>query len=176
MGLCSAAHGVVRREGGVLAHPATVALSGRSVVITSPMMTDATGHHPVITDEMVPHKRVMRASYWLRGSVAHARVAVPDAGLVHLARCVAVAGSESAAPHSLPAGVAGGGGVQLDLQHVVASVQTTGSRLGVSASVPPRRFREGLVFKANRLLYHSTLGSRAIKRQKKYLPDTHSSR
>ena len=105
MGLCSAAHGVVRREGDVLAHPATVALSGRSVVITSPMMTDATGHHPVITDEMVPHKRVMRASYWLRGSVAHARVAVPDAGLVHLARCVAVAGSESAAPHSLPAGV-----------------------------------------------------------------------
>ena len=30
------------------------------------------------------------------------------------------------------------------------------------------RFRRGLVFKAHRLLYHSTLGSRVIKKKKKY--------
>jgi hypothetical protein len=30
------------------------------------------------------------------------------------------------------------------------------------------RFRGGLVFKAHRLLYHSTLGSRVIKKKKKY--------
>ena len=30
-----------------------------------------------------------------------------------------------------------------------------------------RRFREGLIFKAHRLLYHSTLGSRLIKKKKK---------
>ena len=30
-----------------------------------------------------------------------------------------------------------------------------------------RRFRGGLVFKTHRLLYHSTLGSRAIKKKKK---------
>ena len=30
-----------------------------------------------------------------------------------------------------------------------------------------RRFRGGLVFKAHRLLYHSTLGSRVIKKKKK---------
>jgi len=29
------------------------------------------------------------------------------------------------------------------------------------------RFREGLVFKAHRWLYHSTLGSRVIKKKKK---------
>jgi len=30
-----------------------------------------------------------------------------------------------------------------------------------------QRFRGGLVFKANRLLYHSTLGVRVIKKKKK---------
>ena len=30
-----------------------------------------------------------------------------------------------------------------------------------------KRFREGLVFKAHRLLYHSTLGLRVIKKKKK---------
>ena len=30
-----------------------------------------------------------------------------------------------------------------------------------------KRFREGLVFKAHRLLHHSTLGSRAIKKKEK---------
>jgi len=30
-----------------------------------------------------------------------------------------------------------------------------------------QRFRGGLVFKAHRLLYHSTLGSRVIKKKKK---------
>ena len=30
-----------------------------------------------------------------------------------------------------------------------------------------KRFRGGLVFKAHRLLYHSTLGSRVIKKKKK---------
>ena len=57
----------------MLAHPATVSLSGRSVVVTGDLtgvMTDTTG-------EMTAHSRVMRASYWLRGSVAHARVALP---------------------------------------------------------------------------------------------------
>ena len=29
------------------------------------------------------------------------------------------------------------------------------------------RFRDGLVFKAHRLLYHSTLGTRVIKKKKK---------
>ena len=36
-----------------------------------------------------------------------------------------------------------------------------------------KRFREGLVCKAHRLVYHSTLGSRVIKKKKqkkKYLP------
>ena len=32
-------------------------------------------------------------------------------------------------------------------------------------------FRGGLVFKAHRLLYHPTLGSRVIKKKKKYLRD-----
>ena len=32
-----------------------------------------------------------------------------------------------------------------------------------------KRFRGGLVFKAHRLLYHPTLGSRVIKKKKKYL-------
>ena len=36
---------------------------------------------------------------------------------------------------------------------------------GVSRNV--KRFRAGLVFKAHRRLYHSTLGSRVIKRKKK---------
>ena len=31
-------------------------------------------------------------------------------------------------------------------------------------------FRGGLVFKAHRLLYHSTLGSRVIKKKKQYPP------
>jgi hypothetical protein len=31
-----------------------------------------------------------------------------------------------------------------------------------------KRFWRGLVFKAHRLLYHSTLGSRVIKKKKKY--------
>ena len=31
------------------------------------------------------------------------------------------------------------------------------------------RFRGGLAFKAHRLLYHSTLGLRVIKKKKKYL-------
>ena len=31
-----------------------------------------------------------------------------------------------------------------------------------------QRFRGGLVFKANRLLYHSTLGLRIIKRREEY--------
>ena len=31
-----------------------------------------------------------------------------------------------------------------------------------------KRFRREIVFKANRLLYHSTLGSRVIKKKKKY--------
>jgi len=31
-----------------------------------------------------------------------------------------------------------------------------------------KRFRGGLVFEAHRLLYHSTLGLRAIKKRKKY--------
>ena len=35
------------------------------------------------------------------------------------------------------------------------------------------RFRGGLVFKAHRLLYHSTLGSRVIKKKKKiHKPDS----
>ena len=33
------------------------------------------------------------------------------------------------------------------------------------------RFRGGLVFKAHRLLYHSTLGSRVIKKKKKSSPE-----
>jgi len=32
---------------------------------------------------------------------------------------------------------------------------------------PVKRFRGGLVFKAHRLLYHSTLGLRVIKKKKK---------
>jgi len=31
-----------------------------------------------------------------------------------------------------------------------------------------KRFRGGLVFKAHRLLYHSTLGFRVIKKKKKF--------
>jgi len=34
----------------------------------------------------------------------------------------------------------------------------------------PKRFREGLVFTADRLLYHSTLGLRVIKKKKKPKP------
>ena len=34
-----------------------------------------------------------------------------------------------------------------------------------------KRFRGGLVFKAHRLLYHSTLGSRVIKKKKKKKKD-----
>jgi len=36
-----------------------------------------------------------------------------------------------------------------------------------------QRFRGGLVFKAHRLLYHSTLGSRVIKKKKKTGPPNH---
>jgi len=36
-----------------------------------------------------------------------------------------------------------------------------------------KRFRGGLVFKAHRLLYHSTLGSRVIKKKKKFVPAAH---
>ena len=34
---------------------------------------------------------------------------------------------------------------------------------------PVKRFRGGLVFKAHRLLHHSTLGLRVIKKKRKYL-------
>ena len=34
-----------------------------------------------------------------------------------------------------------------------------------------KRFRGGLVFKAHRLLYHSTLGLRVIKKKRRYLRD-----
>ena len=33
-----------------------------------------------------------------------------------------------------------------------------------------KRFRRGLIFKARRLLYHSTLGSRVIKKKKRFRP------
>ena len=36
-----------------------------------------------------------------------------------------------------------------------------------------KRFRGGLVFKAQRLLYHSTLGLRVIKKKKKRVGGTH---
>jgi hypothetical protein len=36
------------------------------------------------------------------------------------------------------------------------------------------RFRGGLVFKAHILLYHSTLGSRVIKKKKKYKETSHA--
>ena len=39
-----------------------------------------------------------------------------------------------------------------------------------------KRFRGGLVFKARRWLYHSTLGSRVIKKKKKALLDGHDPR
>jgi len=39
------------------------------------------------------------------------------------------------------------------------------SELPLSRNV--KRFRGGLVFKAHRLLYHSTLGSRVIKKKKR---------
>jgi len=45
---------------------------------------------------------------------------------------------------------------------VVETFQVVPSSLGGGA----RRFRGGLVFKALRLLYHSTLGSRVIKKKK----------
>ena len=35
---------------------------------------------------------------------------------------------------------------------------------------PCQRFRDGLVFMAHRLLYHSTLGSREIRKERKTLP------
>ena len=38
---------------------------------------------------------------------------------------------------------------------------------GVEGEVNVQRFRGGLVFKAHRLLYHSTLGLRVIKMKKK---------
>ena len=39
----------------------------------------------------------------------------------------------------------------------------------------PERFRGGLVFKAHRLLYHSTLGSRVMKKKKKKTHQTRAS-
>ena len=36
-----------------------------------------------------------------------------------------------------------------------------------------KRFRGGLVFKAHRLLYHSTLGLRVIKQRRRHPPSTH---
>ena len=36
-----------------------------------------------------------------------------------------------------------------------------------SSGLPVKRFRGGLVFKAHRLVYHSTLGSRVIKKKKR---------
>ena len=49
------------------------------------------------------------------------------------------------------------------------SVAAVDERLGVEhlREQNVERFREGLVFKAHRLLYHSTLGSRVIKKKKK---------
>ena len=44
-----------------------------------------------------------------------------------------------------------------------------------ASSVPVQRFRGGLVFKAHRLLYHSTLGWRVIKKKKKAPSPIHSS-
>ena len=45
--------------------------------------------------------------------------------------------------------------------------QTTAGPAPVPLCNPPKPFRGGLVFKAHRLVYHSTLGLRGIKKKKK---------
>ena len=63
--------------------------------------------------------------------------------------------------------VLGGGAVSYERGTPVASDQPTAQILATNLTIGPHNlFRGGLVFKAHKLVYHSTLGVRVIKRER----------